>query len=73
MLKTFLKDPPSRIGVESLEADAYKVRINIWVKAHGFNDLRLAFQERLIQQFKNAAVKLPWNGIGCISRKGAKN
>jgi len=55
----FLKDPPSRVGIESLEADGYKVRINIWVKAHGFNDLRIAFQERLIQQFKNSSVKFP--------------
>jgi len=55
----FLKDPPSRVGIESLEPDGYKVRINIWVKAHGFNDARIAFQERLIQQFKNSSVKLP--------------
>jgi small conductance mechanosensitive channel len=54
-----LNDPPKRIGVESLDADGYKVRINIWVKAHGFNDVRLAFQQRLIQEFRNSDVKLP--------------
>ena len=55
----FLKDPTSRIGVETLEADGYKVKINIWVKAHGFHDKRLAFQEKLMKEFKAAAIKLP--------------
>jgi small conductance mechanosensitive channel len=55
----FLKDPPTRIGIETLEADGYKVRINIWVKAHGFNDTRMSFQEKLIQQFRDSSVKLP--------------
>ena len=54
-----LDDPPRRIGVESLEPDGYKVRINIWVKAHGYTDIRLAFQQRLIQEFRNSDVKLP--------------
>jgi small conductance mechanosensitive channel len=54
-----LQDPPKRIGVESLEPDGYKVRINIWVRAHGFTDVRLAFQQRLIQEFRNSDVKLP--------------
>jgi small conductance mechanosensitive channel len=54
-----LDDPPMRIGVESLEPDGYKVRINIWVKAHGFTDVRLAFQQRLIEEFRNSDVKLP--------------
>jgi small conductance mechanosensitive channel len=55
----FLKDPPSRIGIETVEGDSYKVRINIWTKAHGFNDTRMAFQEKLIDQFRTSAVKLP--------------
>lgn len=54
-----LNDPPKRIGVESLEPDGYKVRINIWGKAHGFTDIRLALQQRLIEAFRNADVKLP--------------
>jgi len=54
-----LDDPPKRIGVESLEADGYKVRINIWVKAHGYTDIRLAFQQRLIEEFRRSDVKLP--------------
>ncbi|HUQ66948.1 MAG TPA: mechanosensitive ion channel family protein [Flavitalea sp.] len=54
-----LKDPPVRIGVETMDADGYKVRINIWVKAHGFNETRLEFQKRLIDQFKTSSIKLP--------------
>ncbi|RYG36230.1 MAG: mechanosensitive ion channel family protein [Chitinophagaceae bacterium] len=54
-----LKDPPVRIGIESVEPDGYKVKINIWINAHGFHDARLAFQERLINQFKKGVVKLP--------------
>ena len=54
-----LQDPPKRIGIETLEPDGYKVRINIWVKAHGFTDIRLAFQQRLIEAFRNSDIKLP--------------
>jgi small conductance mechanosensitive channel len=55
----FLKHPPSRIGMDTLEHDGYKVIINIWVKAHGFHDLKLAFQEKLISEFKASGIKLP--------------
>jgi small conductance mechanosensitive channel len=55
----FLSNPPCRIGVESLEADGYKVKINIWVSAHGFNDTRMSFHEKLMTQLKNSEVKLP--------------
>jgi small conductance mechanosensitive channel len=54
-----LNDPPKRIGIESLDPDGYKVRINIWVKAHGFTDIRLAFQQRLIEEFGKSEIKLP--------------
>jgi small conductance mechanosensitive channel len=54
-----LKDPPTRVGIESVETDGYKVKINIWVKAHGFQDTRMAFQEKLIRQFKDSPLKLP--------------
>ena len=54
-----LNDPPVRVGIDTLEADGYKVKVNIWVKAHGFQDIKMAFQERLINQFKHSTVKLP--------------
>jgi len=55
----FLKDPPSRIGIETVEPDGYKVRISIWIDAHGFNDTRMAFQQKLISKFKDSHIKLP--------------
>ena len=54
-----LKDPPTRIGIETLEPDGYKVPINICAKSHGFNDIKLAFQQRLIQKFRESDIKLP--------------
>ena len=55
----FLKQPPSRIGVETMEPDGYRVKTNIWVSTHGFNDLKLAFQEKLMKAFKQSGIKLP--------------
>lgn len=55
----FLSDPPARIGVEALEGDGFKVKINIWVKAHGFNDTKMAFQEVLMAQLSASEAKLP--------------
>lgn len=54
-----IKDPPGRIGIETVEPDGYKVKIHIWINAHGFHDVRMAFQERLINQFKKGIVRLP--------------
>jgi small conductance mechanosensitive channel len=54
-----LKDPPPRIGVQKFEADGYTIIINAWTKAHGFQDTRLAFQEKLLMDIKAAGIKLP--------------
>ncbi|MBC7915638.1 MAG: mechanosensitive ion channel family protein [Pyrinomonadaceae bacterium] len=57
--KNILKSPEYRIGILSLEPDGYKVSINIWVNPHGFMDARLDFQEKLIENLKEAGVLLP--------------
>lgn len=54
-----LKSPEARIGISSLEADGYKVSVNIWVNPHGFTDARYNFQARLIDDLKEAGVLLP--------------
>jgi small conductance mechanosensitive channel len=54
-----LKDPPSRIGLQKFDADGYIIVINVWTKAHGFQDTKLAFQEQLLKNFKAAGIKLP--------------
>jgi small conductance mechanosensitive channel len=54
-----LKEPAHRIGISSVEADGYKVWINVWAPAHGFNDVKLLLQERIINDLKGAGLKLP--------------
>jgi small conductance mechanosensitive channel len=54
-----LKDPPPRVGLQKFEADGYTMVINVWTKAHGFQDTRLTFQEQLLKDIKGAGIKLP--------------
>lgn len=54
-----LKEPAPRIGVSSVDPDGYKVMINVWTKAHGFQDMKLRFQEKVVQDLKGAGFKLP--------------
>ncbi|MBC8054831.1 MAG: mechanosensitive ion channel family protein [Sphingobacteriaceae bacterium] len=57
--KSILKSPESRIGISALEADGYKVAVNIWVNPHGFTDAKLDFHEKLINDLKRAGIVLP--------------
>ena len=54
-----LHEPPSRIGVSSVDPDGYKVMINVWTAAHSFENTKLFFQEKLIEDLKAAGIKLP--------------
>jgi len=54
-----LTEPAPRIGVSSVDPDGYKVMINVWTKAHGFQDMKLRFQEKVVQDLKGAGFKLP--------------
>jgi small conductance mechanosensitive channel len=53
-----LKTPERRIGVSLLEPDSYTLSINVWVNAHGFEDIRLKLLEALLQAFKAAGLKI---------------
>lgn len=44
-----IRDPQPRIGITSFESDGYKCMINIWVKAHGFEDTRMAVNEKILR------------------------
>jgi len=57
--KDCLKTPERRIGVSSLEDSGFKITMNIWVKAHGFMDTKLAFQKVLMENLKSGGIKLP--------------
>ncbi len=54
-----LQDPQPRTGVSTVEADGYKVMVNVWTHAHGYQDLKLKFQEQLIENIIKAGIKLP--------------
>jgi small conductance mechanosensitive channel len=54
-----VKDPPPRIGLQKFEADGYTMVINVWTRAHGFQDTRLFFQEQLLKNIKAGGIKLP--------------
>jgi small conductance mechanosensitive channel len=53
-----LKEPERRIGVSLLEADGYTLLISVWVNAHGYEDVKLNFQETLLQDIKDAGIKI---------------
>lgn len=54
-----IKDQPSRIGVASIEADGYRIAVQIWIKAHGFMDAKLQFQKKLMSELQESIIKLP--------------
>lgn len=56
---SILKTPEKRIGISLLEESGYKVLINIWLSSHGFNDAKLAFQEKLLNNLKSSGIVLP--------------
>jgi small conductance mechanosensitive channel len=53
-----LTTPARRIGVTLLEPDGYTIAINVWVKAHGFEDTKLVLQEAVLQDIKDAGIKI---------------
>jgi len=56
--KDLLTEPKHRIAVSSIDHDGYKLIINVWSPAHGFNDVKYALQERIINDLKQNGVKL---------------
>lgn len=58
-MKEQLPNPELRVGISATETDKYIVTINIWTEAHGFHDMRLAVNEKLINDIKSAGIKFP--------------
>lgn len=54
-----LTDPAHRVGVSGIDADGYRVMVNVWAHAHGFVDTRLLLQQRLLDDLKGSGIKLP--------------
>jgi small conductance mechanosensitive channel len=53
-----LLSPQRRIGVAKLEPDGYTIAINVWVKAHGFEDTKMILQEAILQGIKDGGIKI---------------
>lgn len=51
--------PEHRIVISALETDGYKIMINVWTAAHGFNDVRYALNEKIMDALKQSGIKLP--------------
>lgn len=56
--ENILKTPERRIGVGLLEPDGYTLNINVWVNAHGYEDVKLTLQEKLLQDIKDSGIKI---------------
>jgi small conductance mechanosensitive channel len=54
-----LAKPERRIGVGELQPDGYLMSVNVWVNAHGYQDTKLAVQETILQDIKDAGIKIP--------------
>jgi len=57
--RNILHEPKKRVGIAAIEADGYKVMLNLWINAHGFTDTKMEFQERLMERLKTSGLKLP--------------
>ncbi|MGZ3844759.1 MAG: mechanosensitive ion channel family protein [Flavisolibacter sp.] len=54
-----LKEPARRIEVSEIEVDGYKVLVNVWAPAHGFQDVKLLLQQKIIEDMRKNGIKLP--------------
>src|SRR6185437_2360487 len=53
-----LKTPARRIGIDEVQPDCYIVSINVWINAHGFQDTKQELQETILQDIKDAGIKI---------------
>ncbi len=58
-IQPILKTPESRIGMNTIEADGFRIIVNVWINAHGFQDAKLKIQQQLIADLKKNNIKLP--------------
>jgi small conductance mechanosensitive channel len=50
------KEPMPKVGIESFDTDGYKLLINIWVKAHGFQDMKLTINKMLLEELQSNGI-----------------
>jgi small conductance mechanosensitive channel len=57
--QNILPEPVARIGISKLDVDKYVMTVNVWVNAHGYYDLLIALNERLVADVRRAGINLP--------------
>jgi len=57
--KSLLTEPSHRISISALEPDGYRLLINVWTAAHGFNDAKFSLQEKIMSALQQSGMKLP--------------
>ncbi|MEP6597580.1 MAG: mechanosensitive ion channel family protein [Ginsengibacter sp.] len=57
--QNLLTEPSSRVSISTLEPDGYRLLINVWTSAHGFNDAKFELQEKILNDIKRSGIKLP--------------
>jgi small conductance mechanosensitive channel len=57
--KDLATTPEHRIAISAVETDGYKMLINVWTSSHGFNDVRYALNEKIMNSLKQSGIKLP--------------
>ncbi|MBC7391305.1 MAG: mechanosensitive ion channel [Opitutaceae bacterium] len=55
--ENLLKDPSINIGVSSIEPDGFIVIVEVWVDALNYNQIKNAFQQQLLLDFKAAELR----------------
>ncbi|SDS01879.1 small conductance mechanosensitive channel [Mucilaginibacter mallensis] len=54
-----LNDPRNKVGISALEIDGVKFVVNAWVNPGDFGAVKLALQEKILNDLVTAGVKLP--------------
>jgi small conductance mechanosensitive channel len=54
-----LDDPRPVIGVSAIEPDGYKLKVLVWANALQYNQVKLAFQKRLVDDLVKSGLQLP--------------
>ena len=54
-----LKSPACKVGISELQADGYLLMVNVWVNAHNYDETKMIFQEKLLQNLMASGIQLP--------------
>jgi small conductance mechanosensitive channel len=58
-VKAILPLPEYRVGISTLESDGFTVDIQVWTSADGFEETKLALNQKLLENLKHSGIVLP--------------